>query len=365
MIPIYKPYLKNYKKSALEAIDSEWISNHGKYLKLSSDKLCEFLNVKYCVLMNNGTSATHCLVKALKFKYPDIKKIYIPNNIFIAPINCTLLEYSENFIEIVEIDNKTLNMNEDEEYIMNLDKNSCIFIVHNAGNIINVPRINRLRPDIVIIEDNCEGFLGKYENFYTGTYINTLCSSISFYGNKNITTGEGGAFLTNDKEIYNYINKICNHGMSEKRYIHDVIGNNFRMNNVEAGLLYEQLNDIENIMKTKEKIFVNYKNLIEKKLQNYELIKCDKDIRQSNWIFIFKILNLNNFDDFEKFMELKNIQVRPFFYDLSEHKYLNIKIPNILDERFKYAMIPSYPELTHEQQEYIIDCISEYQEKLN
>ena len=84
MIPIYKPYLEKYKESAKEAIESEWISNHGMYVDLASKLLCEILGVKYCILMNNGTSATHSLYKALKYKYPTIKKIYIPNNVFIT-----------------------------------------------------------------------------------------------------------------------------------------------------------------------------------------------------------------------------------------------------------------------------------------
>ena len=67
MIPIYKPFLKNYKKSAMKAIENGWISNHGINIKLASEKLNEILNVKYSILMNNGTAATHCLYIALKY----------------------------------------------------------------------------------------------------------------------------------------------------------------------------------------------------------------------------------------------------------------------------------------------------------
>ena len=66
MLPIYKPYLNKYKQSVIDAIESEWISNHGVYIELSTNLLKNILNVKYCILMNNGTSATHCLFKSLK-----------------------------------------------------------------------------------------------------------------------------------------------------------------------------------------------------------------------------------------------------------------------------------------------------------
>ena len=98
MIPIYKPYLSKYKESVKNAIDSEWISNHGVYVKLAADELSKIIGAKHVILMNNGTSATHCLFLSLKYKYPNINKIYIPNNVFISPWNCGLHEYDEDKI---------------------------------------------------------------------------------------------------------------------------------------------------------------------------------------------------------------------------------------------------------------------------
>ena len=68
------------------------------------------MKIKYCILMNNGTAATHCLLLSLKYKYPNIKKIYVPNNVFIAPWNCTLMEYSKENIEVMKTDENTLNI---------------------------------------------------------------------------------------------------------------------------------------------------------------------------------------------------------------------------------------------------------------
>ena len=159
MIPVYKPYLKNYKNLSYEAINSEWISNYGKYISLAEAEFEKILNVKHCILMNNGTASTHCLFLALKYKYPQINNVYVPNNVFIAPWNCALMEYSKTHIKVMKINSDTLNMETSEEYIKSLDKDSCVLIVHNLGNIINIPRLKRLRPDLIFIEDNCEGFL--------------------------------------------------------------------------------------------------------------------------------------------------------------------------------------------------------------
>ena len=363
MIPIYKPYLKKYKQSVYDTIDSEWISNHGIYIDLATEKIKKILNVKYCILMNNGTSATHCLFKSLKYKYPNINKIYVPNNVFVSPWNCALMEYDKIKLEVTDTDKNTFNMNVSEEYIKSLELNSAVLIVHNLGNIINVPRLKRLRPDLIFVEDNCEGLFGKYENAYSGTSNCSLCSSVSFYGNKTITTGEGGAFFTNDFELYKYMNTYYSHGMGNTRYIHDIQGTNYRMTNIQASLLYEQLNDIEHILKLKNDIYDYYELLFSKNSDIFFIFKQENNTQHSKWIFSIIVNNFreNFYDNFEKYMNEKNIQIRPLFYDIRVHAHLS-------DICYKYEkiynnngfMLPSYPELTKKQQEYIYNCVIQY-----
>lgn len=362
MIPIYKPYLSNYISSAKDAINSEWISNYGKYIELSENKLKEILGIKYCILMNNGTSATQCLFKALKFKYPNIKKIYVPNNVFIAPWNCCLMEYPETYIEVMKMDINTLNIDTSEEYIISLDSNSAVCIVHNLGNIINVPRLKRIRPDLIFIEDNCEGLFGKYEEYYSGTQ--SLCSAVSFYGNKTITTGEGGAFFTNDEDIYKYIKNIYSHGMTNKRYIHCNIATNFRMTNIQAGFLYDQLLDIDHILELKQNVYNNYNKSFESLAKSNLVIKIknENNTNHSTWMYSIIIPNID-YDKFEKYMNDKKIDVRPIFYDIHSHehlKYINNPYNSIEYITNCGVMLPSYPELTLEEQTYIVNCIIEY-----
>jgi len=364
MIPIYKPYLSKYKKSCIQAINDEWISNHGIYVDLASDMLCKLLNIKFCILMNNGTSATHCLFKALKFKYPQINKIYVPNHVFIAPINCALQEYNEQEIEIMKFYEKTFNIDTSEEYIKSLELNSAIIIVHNIGNIINVPRLKRLRPDIIFVEDNCEGLFGKYEHTFSGTCKDILCSAASFYGNKILTTGEGGAFFTNDYDVYKYIKTYYSHGMSDKRYIHSLQGTNYRMTNVQAALLYDQLNDLDHILTLKKQIFMNYKNLLLPlyKENKIEFILEEEKTENAPWMFACIVKNIN-YEDMEKYFIEKNIQLRPCFYDMHEHIYLT-KLKKHDEQIFPITancvMFPSYPDLKYEEQSYIVKVLTDY-----
>ena len=362
MLNIYKPSLSKYKSSVIKAIESEWISNYGIYVTNAEDELKKIIGAKYCILMNNGTASTHCLFLSLKYKYPSIKKIYVPNNVFIAPWNCALMEYDKSQLEVMKMDANTLNIDVSEEYIKSLDTNSCVLIVHNLGNIINVPRLKRLRDDIIFVEDNCEGMFGSYEGFYSGTN-GSLCSSASFYANKTLTTGEGGAFITNDLDVYKYIKKIYSHGMTDKRYIHDEIAYNYRMTNVQAAFLYDQLLDLDFILGRKKELFEFYDSLFKKEIEEGTILKIgfEPNTVSAVWMYCF-ILKGIDFDDIENYMTDKNVQVRPLFYDIREHDHLkDITVEFEPIEIIKNGiMIPSYPELKNEEQVYISNCIKDY-----
>lgn len=357
MIPIYKPCIVKYKKSAHQCIDDEFISNHGKYVALATDKLASSIGARYCILMNNGTSATHCTIKAIKYKYPNVNKIYVPNYVFAAVWNCVLKEYSIDNVEVMKTNPTTYNIDTSEEYISSLDTNSAMIVVHNLGKIVNVPRLQRIRPDIVFVEDNCEGMFGYYENMFSGT--NAFCSSCSFYGNKTLTTGEGGAFFTNDESVYNYIKQYYSHGMGTERYVHDVEGTNYRMTNIQAALLYEQLLDVKTILDIKTKIFTNYYMLLDEIMDGlYIPIKSEENTTEACWIFSVIIPN-TEYKDIEEYLRSRSIEIRPTFYDIHRHRYLMHTIKHQSVHVNTAVMLPSYPELTYDEQRYIVTCLRE------
>jgi dTDP-4-amino-4,6-dideoxygalactose transaminase/GNAT superfamily N-acetyltransferase len=365
-LQIYTPSIEEYKKSALDAINTSWISHFGKYSDLANNKLKEITKTKYSILMANGTCATHCLFIALKFKYPNINKIYVPNNCYVAALNCALMEYKIEQLEPLKMDDTTWNICTDEEYFKSLSTNSAVIIVHNLGNIINVPRLKRIRPDLIFIEDNCEGLFGKYENTYAGISESTLCSSASFHGAKIITTGEGGAFFTQDKEVYDLIYPLSRHGMSEVKFIHNMFAYNYRMTNIEAAFLYDQLNDIDNILKNRHVIFKNYDNLFNDlvKINKIELLKHENDTEFSPWLYSIRIKGDNtHIQQKMLFFQEKGIDIRPFFYPINIHTHL-INIENTDEISYKLNkeifMIPSSSNITYEQQYRVYKALLEY-----
>jgi len=354
MIPIYKPYLtKKNLEYAHKALDSGWISSQGIYLDLSKNKLKELINCKKIILTSNGTTATHLLAIALKYKYPHINKIIVPNNVYVAAWNSFLFDKNYSLIPI-DCDLETWNI--DTSKIKKfIDENTAILVVHNIGNIINVVRLKEEFPNTVILEDNCEGFLGKYDGKYSGT--ESFASSISFFGNKTITSGEGGAFITNDEDVFEYINKVKSQGQSTDKFIHDTLGYNYRMTNIQAALLYGQLETLNEIKEKKHKIFNHYKSIFEN-VDGISTQKIDTSTEHSEWMFGIRFNNFTLLD--KKNLELHlfrvGIDTRPMFYEMKKHKYIS-NIPNVDTNSVKLneqcIILPSFPELTDSQVDFI------------
>ena len=363
MINIYEPNIKKYHTEAIKAINSGWISNHGEYINIALNKLNDILHSKYSILLSNGTCATHCLFLAIKFKYPEIKKIYVPNNAYVAAWNSALMVYNIEQLEVMKMNLDTWNIETNENYIQSLDKNAAVLIVHNLGNIINVHRLKNLRPDLIFVEDNCEGLFGKYNGIYSGTSDDSLCSSMSFYGNKIITTGEGGAFLTNHQDVYEHIKKVYSQGMSNTRYLHEVHAYNYRMTNIQAAFLYDQLNDIDNILSIKKQIFENYESLLQPLISSGKIVlfKKENNTENAHWIFAIRIIgNKKSIEETTDFFKSNNVDIRPFFYPINKHGHLtsienNDEISLLLNKEI--IMIPSSPNITIEEQKQVVDTV--------
>jgi perosamine synthetase len=363
MIPVYQPFITpKTSEYAHEAIASGWLSSIGKYKELATEKLKEITGVKYVLLVNNGTSAVHLMSKSLTHFYPGITKLIVPNNVYVAAWNGFLFDERLELVPVdANIDTWNIDLDLLREYI-DIDR-SALLVVHNLSSIVNVPKLKRKYKQIVIFEDACEGFLGKYEGAPVGS--ESKSSAISFFGNKSVTSGEGGALITNSKEIYEYTKKLHGQGLSSKRYIHDVMGYNYRMTNIQAAILYGQLEDIELIKEEKERVFSLYRQLLSEN-KNVQLQKCEDDTVHSNWMMGVRLMNMKkSYNHLEKYFKSKGIEIRPMFYPMSKHEYLkNVEdvtkeaIASVLSE--ECFVLPSYPELTNKQVEKIVLTLEDY-----
>lgn len=370
MIPIYQPFLtKETLKYAHEAIDSTWISNLGEFKEKASDCLRKYLKINNCILTSNGTTATHLIYKALKIKKPKLKNILVPNNVYVAAWNSMLFDNDNIKLIPISTDLETWNIDLsslEEELKTRNPEETAILIVHNVGGIVNTIKIKEKFPDFEIIEDNCEGLFGKYEESFSGTKC--LASSVSFYGNKTITSGEGGAVFFSDEDLYSKLNKIHSQGQSDKRYIHDVLGYNYRMTNVQAAILYGQLMNLQEILNRKEEIFSAYRRHLSDQ-KNIIFQKKQENCTNATWMFTIRLKGNKNFEEAKKFFDDNGIETRNMFYPMSYHEHLkqfsnpSIEHNDVLLSK-EVIMFPSSAFLTKSQVEYISEKIIQYSEIL-
>ena len=351
-IKIYEPYLNDeILKYAHDALNSSWISSNGKYLDLVSEKLKIINNRKHVILCSNGTTATHLMALGLNFKYPKIKNIIVPNNVFVAAWNSFLVNPIYNLIPI-DSDIKTWNFD-----LYELDKaisekspdDTAILLVHNIGNIINLIKLKEKYPNWIFLEDNCEGFLGSYEGMPSGS--KSFLSSVSFFGNKIITSGEGGAIFIDDDDTYEYLNSVKSQGLTKTKFLFDKLGYNYRMTNIEAAILYGQLEILEEIIEKKRQIVNLYKeNLIGFKFQTVEI-----NTKHSNWMVGIDLENKIN--SHILIHKLENyIETRPMFPVIDSHKHLSNLNNKNNNSNYLYnnvIILPSHLKLNEETIAYI------------
>ena len=369
-IPIYEPYLpQGSLKHAHDALDSTWISNLGKYKEECVAFLKDFTGSGNCILTSSGTTATHLAYKALKIKKPKLKNILVPNNVYVAAWNSMLFDNDGVNMIPVETNLETWNM-DTEDLIYKAEKmnpmETDILIVHNLGGVVNVPKLKRSLQDYEFIEDNCEGQFGKYEGAYTGTEC--LASSVSYYGNKTITSGEGGALFFHNEQMLELLSKIHSQGQSERRYLHDILGYNYRMTNVQAGILLGQLERLEEILNRKKEIFNLYSSNLKNISEHISLQSQESDCENANWMFAVRFHDNEGFSTAQDFFTKFGIEIRNMFYPMSHHEHLKKYSDKSLEENDnillrELVIFPSSPLLSDDEVNYISNKIIEFSER--
>lgn len=358
MIPVYKPYLNERNlKYAHDALDSTWVSSNGRYIELAEERLRTLLNVKHVLLTANGTVANHLMAKCLRLR-TNQRNIIVPSNAYVAAWNPFLYD---RFFRLIPVDMDLGTWNADLEG--QLHKAENLLVVHNLGNVENVAKIVMKYPHLNIVEDACEAFGGLYFNkgwHHAGT--KSLCSTFSFYGNKNITSGEGGAFVTNDDELYAYAKHIWGQAQDpSQKFIHTDIGYNYRMTNVQAAILYGQLLDWDTIRMGKRSVMLYYQWRLQD-VKGISLQKFDQSTVHSNWMFGVRFHNNPSYEYAKAFFHDRGIETRPFFYTINKHKHLptthNFVNGSILEQQV--VVFPSYPQLETKQLEIIAEEIEHY-----
>ncbi|NQU99168.1 MAG: DegT/DnrJ/EryC1/StrS aminotransferase family protein, partial [Parcubacteria group bacterium] len=243
MIQVSKPSLgREELNNVMEAIKSSWISSKGKFITEFEENFAEYCGVKYGIATANGTVALHLALKALKISKGD--EVIVPDLTFIATANVVTYCNAKPIFIDSNPDYWCIDPEKIEEKITT--KTKAIIPVHLYGHPCDMDAITKIakKYGLYVIEDAAEAHGAGYKGKKVGSFGDISC--FSFYGNKIITTGEGGMCLTNNQKLAERMKILRDHGMSpDKRYWYDVIGFNYRMTNIQAAIGVAQLKKID------------------------------------------------------------------------------------------------------------------------
>ena len=382
MIPLSIPHLDgNEWKYVKECLDTNWVSSAGKYVDLFEQKIAEYTGSKYAIACVNGTAAIQVSLRLAGVASGD--EVIVPTLTFIAPVNAVAYNNARPLFmdadKYYNIDvEKTIEFIKNETvyktgftYNKITDKKiSAILPVHMWGNACWLEELYELcrERNIIIVEDASESLGafyndGKFKSKHTGTIGKLGC--ISFNGNKIITTGGGGMILTDDEALAKKAKYLTTQAKDDPiRYVHDEIGYNFRLTNIQAALGVAQIEQLPGILKRKKEINHYYQTELEG-VDGLSISKVPDYANNNNWLNLLQIDSEVYEEDRELLMarlEENGIQTRPAWKLNHEQKPFR-KCQHYKIEKAKQLVenslcLPSSSNLTNENINKIIYCLA-------
>jgi perosamine synthetase len=287
----------NEWKYLKECLDSTYVSSVGKFVDRFESDLAAFSGVRYAVAMVNGTCALHIALQLAGVKPGD--EVLVPALTFVATANA--VSYCGATPHFVDSEESTLGVDPNalREYLQAITEirgGQCINLntgcviralvpMHTFGHPVDIEGVLAVARDfgLALVEDAAESLGSTYQQRHTGTF--GLMGVLSFNGNKTITTGGGGAILTSDEELAKRAKHLTTTAKVLHRwdYVHDEIAYNYRLPNINAALGCAQLEQLEEILKAKRKLFERYKTAFEN-IPQMSIVDEPASCRSNYWL---------------------------------------------------------------------------------
>jgi perosamine synthetase len=256
-VPVAAPVIGHRElEYVTDAVRSEWVSSLGPYIERFESAFAAYVGVKHAISVASGTAALHLALRALGIGPGD--EVIVPDLTFVATANMVLLAGASPVLVDVEPDTWCLDPIAVERAIS--PRTRAIIPVHLYGHPANMDLLLSIAKErgLMVVEDAAEAHGAKWRGRMVGSLGRV--GAFSFYGNKLITTGEGGMLTTDDSELALRIRHLKDHGMSSnRRYFHTELAFNYRMTNIQAALGLAQLEQIETFIERKRQIYYWYR----------------------------------------------------------------------------------------------------------
>ena len=374
---------ENILRNLSECLDSGWVSTGGRFISEFEDKIAKYVGVKEAVGVQSGTAGLHTALRVLGVKRDE--EVIAPTLTFIAAVNPitylgaqpVFIDCDDTFcidpIKLEKFCREECEVIEGKLYNKKTKKQiKVIVVVHVFGNMADMEKIMDIaqKYNLKVLEDSTEA-LGTYytSGRYTGKFAGTIgdIGVYSFNANKIITTGGGGMVVSNNQELLDKVRFLSVQAKTNPLYfIHDEIGYNYRMLNLQAALGTEQIDQLEDFINIKIRNYKRYKEAIEK-IEGLELMPFNDNIRSNHWFYSLLVdkekYGLNKDELLMKLTE-ENIQSRPIWGLIHQQKpYLNNEAYEMEKSLYyidRILNIPCSTNLTEEEVDVVLEKLMRY-----
>ena len=315
-IPVAAPVLDGRETEyVLECLSSSWISSKGRFISNFEEAFAEFCGVKHAVATNNGTTALHLALVALGIGPGD--EVIVPSLTYVASAN--VVRYCGATPVFVDNHIRTFVMDTAEVRGKITPKTKAIMPVHLYGHPVDLDAICEIAHmhNIYVVEDSAEAVGARYRGRRIGGH--GICSAFSFFGNKIITTGEGGMVTTNDAELASRLRLLRGQGQDPQRlYWFPVIGYNYRMTNIAAAIGLAQLERAHFHLARRKHVAQGYNLRMAHLSDKIDLPIAEEWADHAYWMYTILLREgLSNYRDrIMQDLDAAGIETRPVFYPI-------------------------------------------------
>lgn len=366
-IPVSMPDLSgNEEAYVLEALRSSWISSTGKFVDRFEQDFGNLCNVRHVIPVCNGTVALHVALLALGVGPGD--EVIVPSLTYIATANA--VKYVNAQPVFIDVDPQTWCMDPAQLESAITRHTRAIIVVHLYGHPAGMDEIHKVARihGIPIVEDAAEALLAKYR----GTVVGGLgrIATFSFYGNKVVSSGEGGAVVTNDDDLAYRIRILRGQGMHpDRRYYFPVTGYNYRLTNVACAILCAQLERVERILARRREIFAAYQAALNG-IPGIGFQPVAEWAEITPWLYCITVESKvygHSRDDLAGYLLQNHVETRPFFiplHTLPPFRDSRVSIPGLPVTMLLASEglnLPTYPALKDSEIDHICVLIRAFQ----
>lgn len=358
MIPVYQPTFGGREKEYVnQCLDSTWISSRGEFISRFEGEFARYIGAPHATTVSNGTVALHLAMAALGLGPGD--EVIVPTLTYIASVN-TIIQTGASVVYAESLES-TWNVDVADVRARITDKTRAIMVVHLYGLSCDMDAIVALcnEHNLLLIEDCAEAFGSLYKGRHVGTFGDV--ATFSFFGNKTITTGEGGMVVCRDQAIHDRACHLKSQGVSKTReYWHDELAYNYRMTNICAAIGLAQLEQADGVIERKRQVAQWYAEALQG--LPLKLHQEQPETRHSFWMCSILLDDASQRQALRDRLKEKGVETRPLFPPAHTMPHCS------KDEDFPVAQslssrgvnLPSYPALTHEQVKMVADEIRRF-----